>query len=82
MGLGFAGTLVFGARFVVQWLYSEMKKKSLIPMAFWYLSIIGSLMVLSYAIYKKDPVFIFGNSLNLLVYIRNIFLARNKTVED
>ncbi|RAP33969.1 hypothetical protein DID80_07670 [Candidatus Marinamargulisbacteria bacterium SCGC AAA071-K20] len=72
--VGFIGQAIFGARFVVQWIYSEIKKKSVIPESFWHLSIIGSLVLLSYAIYRKDPIFILGFSLNLLIYFRNLYL--------
>jgi lipid-A-disaccharide synthase-like uncharacterized protein len=74
--IGFIGQGIFGMRFVVQWLASEIKKKSVIPMSFWYLSIVGSLVLLSYAIYRKDPIFILGFSLNLIIYVRNITLRR------
>ncbi len=78
--IGLGGQLVFTARFVVQWIVSERQKRSVIPIAFWYLSLIGSLVLLSYAIYKKDPVFILGFSFNSVVYIRNLRLIyRQKT---
>ena len=66
-------------RFVVQWITSEKAKKSVIPLAFWYLSIIGSIMILIYAIKREDPVFIAGQALALIIYIRNIILHK-KTV--
>ncbi len=74
LAIGLSGQLVFTARFVVQWIVSERKKRSVIPVAFWYLSLVGSLVLLSYAIYRRDPVFILGFSLNSLVYIRNLWL--------
>ena len=74
LAIGIGGQLLFTARFVVQWIVSERKKRSVIPVAFWYLSLVGSLVVLSYAIYTGDPVFILGFSLNSLVYIRNLWL--------
>ena len=72
--LGLVGQLVFGGRFVLQWLVSEYKKKSHIPTAFWYLSLIGSLLLLAYCIHRDEPILILGFSLNGLVYIRNIHL--------
>ena len=70
--VGFLGHAVFGSRFLVQWIATERKKKSVIPVAFWYLSIIGSLILLTYAIYRMDPVFILGFSLNMIIYVRNL----------
>ncbi|MDM3885930.1 lipid-A-disaccharide synthase N-terminal domain-containing protein [Pseudomonas sp. BCRC 81390] len=72
--VGFAGQAVFTGRFVLQWLYSEFKRRSLIPVGFWYLSMLGSALLLAYAIYRQDPVFIIGQSFGLLVYLRNLQL--------
>jgi lipid-A-disaccharide synthase-like uncharacterized protein len=74
--LGFIGQLFFSARFVVQWVASEIRKRSTVPVSFWFLSIAGSLVLLAYAIHKKDPVFIVGQSAGLLVYSRNLMLIR------
>lgn len=71
---GFVSQAIFAARFVVQWIASEIKKTSYIPKAFWYLSIIGSIGLLTYSIYRQDPVFILGQSLSLVIYVRNIML--------
>lgn len=60
--IGFAGRAVFTGRFVLQWLYSELKRRSVIPVGFWYLSMLGSALLLTYAIYRQDPVFIIGQS--------------------
>ena len=60
MMVGFVGQTVFGLRFVVQWIATEKAKKSVIPLAFWYLSLAGTLILLAYSIYRKDPVFIAG----------------------
>ena len=79
--IGLVGQLFFASRFVVQWLYSEIKKESTFPMLFWYLSIIGSVILLIYSIKKQDPVFIIGYSFNLIVYVRNIMLT-NKNKND
>ena len=79
LALGLAGQLVFTGRFALQWLYSEYKKRSIIPVGFWYLSIIGSALLLAYAIYREDPVFILGQSFGFIVYLRNLqLIARHK----
>lgn len=72
--LGFTGQLLFGSRFFVQWIISEKRGESIIPEIFWYLSMGGSAMLLMYAIYRHDPVFILGQSTGLIIYIRNIML--------
>lgn len=69
---GAIGQLLFSMRFLLQWLYSEFKKRSTFPMAFWYLSIVGGALLLAYAIYRRDPVFIIGQGGGLLVYLRNL----------
>jgi lipid-A-disaccharide synthase-like uncharacterized protein len=73
---GFSAQFVFFLRFVVQWLYSEKKKQTVVPMSFWYLSIVGSIMILIYALKQKDPVFIAGQFLALFIYVRNIQLHK------
>lgn len=72
--IGFAGQALFTMRFLVQWLYSEKKGRSLIPTAFWYFSLGGGLTLLSYAIYRLDPVFIVGQSTGVFIYARNLHL--------
>lgn len=72
IAIGLAGQALFSARFLVQWIYSERKKQSIIPTAFWYLSIGGSLTLLTYAIYRKDPVFIVGQASGFAIYLRNL----------
>jgi len=74
LAVGFGGQLAFTGRFALQWLYSEYKKRSVIPVGFWYLSIIGSALLLAYAIYRQDPVFIVGQSFGFIVYLRNLQL--------
>ena len=76
--LGFAGQLLFGLRFLVQWVASERKGESVIPIYFWYLSLVGSLILLAYAIFRHDPVFIMGQSTGLFVYTRNLMLIYRK----
>lgn len=76
---GLFGQFMFFMRFLVQWVTSEIKKKSVIPTSFWYFSLGGSLILLTYAIYRKDPVFILGQSLGFVIYARNLILiARHK----
>ena len=74
--IGFLGQAAFSARFLVQWLISEYKKNSVIPVAFWWLSLVGSFLLLSYAISRRDPVFILGQSFGSIVYIRNLMLLK------
>ena len=76
--IGFVGQALFGARFIIQWVVSEKKGESTIPLAFWYCSICGAVVLLSYAIYKQDPVFIVGQSLGSIVYVRNLILIDRK----
>ena len=76
--LGFAGQLLFGLRFLVQWVASERKGESIIPIYFWYLSLIGSMILLAYAIFRHDPVFILGQSTGFIVYTRNLMLIYRK----
>ena len=73
--IGFVAQGLFTARFLVQWIASERKGESIIPVAFWYFSLSGGLMLLSYAIYKQDPVFITGQSFGVIVYTRNLVLV-------
>ena len=73
--LGIVAQLLFTARFLVQWLASEKAGKSVIPMAFWWLSISGGTLLLAYALYVRDPVFILGQALGLGIYVRNIVLV-------
>ena len=76
--IGFIGQALFGARFIIQWIISEKKGESTIPLAFWYCSIGGAMILLAYAIHKQDPVFIVGQSLGTIIYIRNLVLIDRK----
>jgi len=76
--IGFLGQFIFASRFIVQWIYSEKKGESYIPIIFWYLSIVGGLSLLVYAIFRKDPVIILGQSFGILVYTRNLILIYRK----
>ena len=72
--VGFLGQALFGSRFLVQWIVSERRGESVVPLAFWYLSLGGASLLLAYAIWRQDPVFILGQSLGFLVYTRNLIL--------
>lgn len=72
--IGFLGQVTFGGRFILQWIVSEYKKKSHVPTAFWFLSLAGSLILLVYSIHRREPVFILGFSINMLIYVRNLHL--------
>ena len=72
--IGFLGQGLFASRFIFQWILSERKGESYIPVVFWYLSIFGGLGLLTYAIFRKDPVIILGQSFGIFIYLRNLFL--------
>jgi lipid-A-disaccharide synthase-like uncharacterized protein len=76
--LGFIAQACFTMRFVVQWLASEKAKKSVMPVAFWFFSLFGGALLLIYAIQRKDPVFIAGQALGLIFYVRNLWLIANE----
>ena len=76
--IGFIGQAFFGARFIIQWIVSEKRGESTIPLAFCYCSIGGSIVLLTYAIHREDPVFIVGQSLGSIIYIRNLILIDKK----
>ena len=73
---GSMGQIIFTLRFVYQWIYSKRKDESLLPIGFWVISLLGSLIIVSYAIYRRDPVLILGQSTGLIAYSRNIYLSR------
>jgi lipid-A-disaccharide synthase-like uncharacterized protein len=72
--IALVGQFTFAARFILQWLVSEYKKRSHVPISFWYISIVGSLILLAYSIHIKNPVFMLGFSLNSVIYVRNLHL--------
>jgi lipid-A-disaccharide synthase-like uncharacterized protein len=76
LGIGFLGQAMFSARFLVQWIASERRKQSVIPVPFWYFSIGGGLTLLAYAIYRLDPVFILGQGAGVFIYARNLYFVR------
>ena len=72
--VGFMGQALFSARFLVQWVTSERRKRSVVPLAFWYFSVGGGATLLAYAIHREDPVFIVGQFAGLFIYLRNLQL--------
>lgn len=78
VAVGLLGQALFSARFIFQWIVSERRKESVIPVGFWYLSLGGSLILLTYAIHRQDPVFILGQSFGSFIYIRNLILISRR----
>lgn len=81
MIMGLLGQGMFSMRFIVQWIASEKAGKSIIPFSFWLFSFGGSLMLLIYALYRRDPVFILGQAPNIFIYSRNIWLIRKEKIK-
>ena len=73
IGIGLAGQALFFSRFLVQWIASERRRASVIPNAFWFFSLGGGLVLLAYAIHRRDPVFILGQSTGAFIYLRNLW---------
>lgn len=71
---GFSAQLMFTARFLIQWIASERARSSVVPVAFWYFSLAGGVMLLTYALYRRDPVFVLGQALGVVIYSRNLWL--------
>ena len=78
LGVGLVGQSLFMMRFIVQWIHSERHKKSVIPVEFWYLSLIGGLTVLAYGFHRADPVIILGQLPGTFVYMRNLMLIHRE----
>jgi len=78
LGIGFLGQAFFSMRFIAQWIVTERKKKSTVPVVFWYFSILGGSTLLSYAIYRRDPVFILGQSFGVFIYLQNLYFIRKE----
>jgi lipid-A-disaccharide synthase-like uncharacterized protein len=76
--IGFVGQAMFFMRFLVQWIASERKGESVVPILFWYFSLAGGLILLCYAIHIRDPIFILGQSMGAFIYSRNLFLIFRK----
>lgn len=73
--LGFAGQLMFSMRFLIQWVASERRKRSVVPLAFWYFSLAGGSLLFVYALHLRDPVFALGQGAGLLIYARNLYFV-------
>lgn len=80
--IGFAGQALFTMRFVVQWIASERARRSLLPVAFWFFSVGGGVVLLAYAIHRQDPVFIAGQAGGLVIYARNLWLIYGTKTKD
>jgi len=78
VAIGLAGQFFFTMRFVVQWIATEKHRRSVIPESFWYFSIVGSLILLVYSLYRRDPVFILGQAFGTTVYVRNLFFIHKE----
>jgi len=75
IAIGLLGQLLFSVRWLVQWVQSERRGRSITPPAFWYFSLAGGATLLAYAIHRRDPVFILGQSAGLFIYCRNLYLV-------
>ncbi len=79
--IGFLGQALFSMRFLVQWWASERERRSVIPLAFWFFSVAGGITLLSYAIYRQDPVFIVGQAGGLIIYTRNLYFIYRERLQ-
>lgn len=82
VAVGFGGQALFFGRFLVQWIASERARRSVVPLAFWWFSVGGGAVLLAYAIHRRDPVFIAGQSCGLLIYLRNLRLIQRAKQDD
>jgi lipid-A-disaccharide synthase-like uncharacterized protein len=80
--IGFGGQAIFTARFLVQWLASERKRDSVMPVTFWWLSLVGGLTLFVYGYLRRDPVIMLGNSMGVFIYVRNLMLVSKKKRRD
>lgn len=80
--IGFCGQFIFASRFLLQWLVSEHKGESVIPIQFWYLSLVGSWILLFYSIYRRDPVYISAQIFGSIIYARNLYLIYRKRIQE
>lgn len=76
LAVGLFGQAMFSARFLVQWIASELRRRSVIPQLFWYFSLAGGATLFVYALHREDPVFIIGQGAGLFIYARNLWLIR------
>lgn len=82
VAFGLFGQLLFSARFIIQWIVSERERRSVIPLAFWYFSLAGGAVLFTYALYRADPVFVLGQSMGLVIYVRNLWLIHGERARD
>jgi len=80
--VGFLGQACFSARFLVQWIASERRRQSVVPIYFWYFSVAGGVILLAYAVHRLDPVFILGQAAGLVIYLRNLYLIARQGRAD
>lgn len=80
IAVGLVGNAAFASRFVVQWIASERAKRSVVPISFWYLSLLGAAILLLYAIHRRDPIFTLAYLPNGFIYARNLYLTRRQAV--
>ena len=81
LAVGFLGQALFSARFLVQWIATERRRQSVVPREFWYLSVGGGLVLVAYALYRHDPVFVVGQAAGLFVYARNLYFIHRRRPE-
>jgi len=78
IAVGLVGNAAFALRFIVQWIASERAKRSVVPLSFWYLSLVGAAILLLYAIHRRDPIFTLAYLPNGFIYARNLYLTRRQ----
>jgi lipid-A-disaccharide synthase-like uncharacterized protein len=78
LSIGFLGQVFFSMRFIIQWVASERRRESVIPVAFWFFSLGGAVTLFAYALHRRDPVFILGEGAGTFIYLRNLYLIRRK----
>lgn len=78
LGIGFFAQALFASRFIVQWIASEKAKESVVPVAFWYISLLGGILLFLYATWRQDPVFMLGQGSGIFIYSRNLYLIHKK----
>lgn len=82
ISIGFLAQALFSGRFIVQWIASEKAGRSVIPLSFWILSLLGGISLFSYAIWRRDPVFIMGQGCGVFVYLRNLYFIRKEKCQQ
>lgn len=82
VSIGLGGQAMFSMRFIIQWIVSEKKRDSVVPIAFWYFSLGGATILLSYGIWRADPVIILGQSTGFVIYLRNLYFIHKRKTAD